>query len=146
MAEVTKLEGAAVLAKQLRALSDGPQAVRVLRTGVSDAMKEVMEDARASVPVGTREHKTYKGRNVKPGFAKKSLRVVSFINKARTQATALLGVRSEAFYVLQFLELGTSRIARRPWLTPAFEKSQNRSIQKIGEAMRKRINEIASKR
>jgi len=37
----------------------------------------------------------------------------------------MLGVRPEAFYAIQFIELGTSKIPKRPWLEPAFRKSIN---------------------
>jgi hypothetical protein len=35
----------------------------------------------------------------------------------------MLGVRPEAFYAVQFIELGTSKIPKRPWLEPAFRQS-----------------------
>lgn len=68
------------------------------------------------------------------------------MSKDKQSASALLGVRKEAFYALQFFELGTAHISRKPWLTPAFYQSRSASVKGIGEVMLKRIESIARKR
>lgn len=140
------LEGVADLTKKLQELADPNETLKVLRSAVGAAMRKVQKDARARVPIGTVAHKTYKGRLVAPGFASRSLRVVTGADKGTGTATARLGVRAEAFYALQFIELGTSKIPRTPWLVPAFEASQESALQEIGAQMRKRIEKIAAKR
>ena len=141
-----ELDGVAALTKQLKALASVSETGAVLKGAVSDAMGKVRDQARQNVPVGRKRHRTYKGRLVSPGFAKRSLRVLARLSKDKTRAYALLGVRSEAFYALQFIELGTSRIPRRPWLVPAFEASKDESLREIGASMRRRIELIAARR
>lgn len=140
------LEGFAELDKQLEALGDPKETGKVLRSGAGAALRQVAKQARATVPKGNRAHKTYKGRLVAPGFASRSIRVVTKLSKDKQKVTALLGVRKEAFYALQFIELGTALISANPWLVPLFESSQNATIRKLGEGMRKRIDKIAAQR
>lgn len=117
-----------------------------LRGVVNVAMGEALHQARTSIPVGTVAHRTYRGRVVSPGFALASLHIETKIDKRTGSAIAFLGVSSEAFYAVQFLELGTSKMAARPWLRPAFESSQDAMLQAIGDEMRKRVERIAKKR
>lgn len=140
------LEGVADLTKKLQEIGNAQENLKVLRAAVGSAMRKVQKVARAQAPIGTIEHKTYKGRLVAPGFASRSLRVVTSSSKEYGTATARLGVRAEAFYALQFIELGTSKIPRTPWLVPAFEASEDTALQEIGNQMRKRIEKIAAKR
>ncbi len=138
------LQGVAELNRKLSELADPKENGRVLRAAAGAAMRQVMKVARASAPVGKEPHKTYKGRLVAPGFASRSLRVVTSLREGT--ATAKLGVRAEAFYALQFIELGTSKIPRTPWLVPAFEQQQDPALKALGDTMRKRIDKIARKR
>lgn len=145
MVEVS-LEGTKFLDDQLKALADPKINSAVLRAGVVAGMRKVLARAKGTVPVGTRAHKTYKGRIVAPGFASRSLRVKGTVSRDRQKATALLGVAPEAFYAVQFIELGTARIPRRPWLVPAFEASQEEAQAALRDAMFKRLQKILSKR
>lgn len=140
------LEGVAALDKQLAELGDKKATASVLRSGVGSSMRKVAKAAKAKVPEGKEPHRTYKGRLVAPGFARRSIRVVTRVDKTGEKAYALLGVRKEAFYALQFIELGTAYIPAQPWLVPAFEESRDESMQQIGKSMRKRIDKIAAKR
>jgi HK97 gp10 family phage protein len=144
----SQLEGVAELRKKLQDLGDPKATATVLRAAVREPMKLVMEDAKTNLskisPGKAFSHLTYLGRRVYAGFALRSVRlVVSYKNGL---ARAILGVRKEAFYVLQFFELGTAHIARQPWLQPAFYKSKDRSLRRLGEVMRDRIERIAKKR
>lgn len=138
---MSTIEGMAELNRKLTELADPAASQRILRTAVGAGMREVMKVARAAAPVGTRAHKTYKGRLVAPGFASRSLRVIT--KKTNSGAVAILGVRAEAFYALQFIELGTAKIPKAPWLVPAFEATQDRAIAKLTEHMRARIERVA---
>lgn len=140
------LEGVAALTKQLAELGDPKETQRALRSAVAAAMRKVAKVAKATAPVGTEGHKTYKGRLVAPGFAKRSIKVTSRINRNTGNAEALLGVRKEAFYALQFIELGTAKIPAAPWMVPAFESQEDEALRAIGANMRKRLDRIAAKR
>lgn len=130
--------GLAELEAKIKALGPRLQG-NILRQVAREASKPVVERARATVPVGTRLHKTYKGRIVSPGFAKRSIKLETFLTRDKSAAIALVGVRREAYYALQFLELGTARIPRRPWLKPAFEATAGQQVQLVLSALKKRI-------
>lgn len=140
-----QLEGVANLTKAL--LEMGVQtAAKELRGTARSAMKIVYEKAQATIPVGSFPHTTYKGRRVFGGFSKRTLKLVSRINKYNKSAEALIGPVMEAFYATQFVELGTSKMAARPWLRPAFEASQEAVLKEVSVQLRKRLERAARKR
>lgn len=139
------LEGVAELTRQLEALGkldDG----KVLRNAARAAMKPAQERAKALIPEGVDAHRTYKGRLVAPGFAKRSIRTKVSLSKDKQKATAKLGVLSEAFYAVQFVELGTSQQSAQPWLRPAFESTQAQQIDAIAVSLQKSIDKAAKTR
>lgn len=138
------LQGVAELEAKLAQLASPSKNTQVLRASLNESMQGVRAVARSRAPVGSKRHKTYKGNVVSPGFAKKSLRVETTAKNGAV--TAKLGVLKEAFYALQFIELGTATIPRAPWMVPAFESQQDQALRKIGESMRKRIDRIAAQR
>lgn len=144
------IEGTKALTEKLNELASPKEQAATLKAAVRDPMKRVKTKAEANVAAispGERElHRTYKGRLVSTGFLSRSIRLIVKMNREKSLAQAILGVRAEAFYGLAFFELGTSRISKHPWLTPAFESSQEESIKGIGDTMRKRIDRIAKKR
>jgi HK97 gp10 family phage protein len=146
----SELEGVAELSAKLRALADPKQQAMTLRAAVRTPMKKVEKRARANIarisPGKAEMHRTYKGRLVSAGFASRSLRTIVKMSRDKQSASALLGVRREAFYALQFFELGTAYIPRQPWLVPAFEGMKEQSLREIGIVMRKRIEKIAKQR
>jgi HK97 gp10 family phage protein len=141
----TQLEGVKDLTGKLTELG-AKFATRELRGVVNVAIGEALHKARTTIPVGTLAHRTYRGRIVSPGYALSTLHVETKIDKKTGSAIAFLGVGREAFYAVQFLELGTSKMPARPWLRPAFESSQDAMLQMIGDEMRKRVEKIAKRR
>jgi hypothetical protein len=146
----SELTGVAALVAQLRELGSPKEQAQALRASVTTPMNRVKAVARqniAAISPGEADlHRTYKGRLVSAGFASRSLRVETTLSKDKQSATARLGVRREAFYAVQFFELGTAHIPRQPWLVPAFESSQSESLRLVGETLKKRILKIAAKR
>jgi HK97 gp10 family phage protein len=139
------LEGARELSRQLAELGVAVQG-RVLRASVKEAMLPTFRRALSTVPVGTVPHKTYKGQTVEPGFAQQHLQLKTWLSKDKSAAAAMVGVSPEAYYVLQFIEIGTSKFPAAPWLTPAFEASKDAAVQQITQEMRTRIERIAKRR
>lgn len=139
---MAKLEGVAELTRKLNEMGT-KIAGKELRGTARAAMKIVRDRAAAAIPVGSVPHTTYKGRRVFGGFAKRSLRLFSFINKRTGSVEAVVGPSAEAFYASQFVELGTSKMAARPWLRPTFISSEKDVLKAIGEQLRKRIERIA---
>lgn len=143
----SSLEGVADLTAKLRALASPKEQAATLRAAVRTPMREVMRLAKvniARVSPGQRPlHRTYKGRIVSAGFAARNVRMIVKMSKDKQKAQAILGVRAEAFYALQFLELGTAKIASRPWLQPAFSQSRDQVVRLVGETLKARIDRIA---
>lgn len=144
-----KVDGLAELNSKLLELEDAARG-RALREAVREPMAYVQGRASANLskisPGKTPIHRTYLGRWVTAGFAQRSLRMITRLDKLKTVARAVLGVRKEAFYVLQFWELGTSKLPRTPWLMPAFYQSKDTVVRQMGEIMRERFERIAKKR
>lgn len=141
------LQGAKELDRQLRELRDG-MAVKTIRGALGEAMKPTLALARAAVPEGTRMHRTYKGRLVAPGFARRNTYISTGTKRDGSSASATIGVRDEAFYALQFVEFGVpSRgIPARPWLVPAFNATRGVMLSSFTASLRKRIDRIARKK
>jgi HK97 gp10 family phage protein len=132
------ISGAADLDRKLKALSK-PLEDKAVRASLRHALQAPLAVARANVPRGSVAHRTYRGRLVAPGFAARSLRIA--VGKPRNGSVrARLGVRAEAFYALQFIELGTRYIARRPWLAPAMRATKEQQVERYQTALRKWIN------
>jgi hypothetical protein len=88
-------------------------------------------------------HKTYKGRIVTPGFAARSIRIKSVRTRDRGVGIALLGVKPEAYYALQFVELGTSKQPARPWLTTAFDHTRSEQLDSLKASLRRSLKRAA---
>lgn len=145
MPKYERIVGFDDLAKKLQTLSDVKEIGTAMKSAVGGAMRDTMKVAKGLMPEGKDPHYTYKGRLVAPGFARRSLRVITKVDKARGAVYALLGVRQEAFYIIQFVELGTSKMPAEPWLRPAFSSSKDANIRKFGEGMKEWIRGIAAR-
>ncbi len=144
------LEGYADLYKKLELLGDPKANTATLKAAVRKPMNDVKKVAQANIaaisPGAADIHKTYKGRLVGAGFAARSLKVVVKTWRNGSSAVASLGVAREAFYAVQFFELGTAAIPKQPWLVPALESSQSATIKGVGMVLKQRIEKIAKKR
>lgn len=139
------LEGVKELTGKLTELG-AKFAAKELRGTVEGALEQAEHKARARMPQGTVPHVTRRGRLVSPGFALSTLHIETRIDKTRGAAVALLGVAREAFYVLQFVELGWSGAAAQPWLQPAFAESEDAMLQTLAAELRERVERVARKR
>lgn len=134
--------GFALLAKQLRLLKKNVQG-KALRAAARAAITPALERAKQAIPQGVDKHRTYKGRLVQPGFARKSIRAIVVVSRDKQKAEAILGVKAEAFYAVQFVELGTVKQGARPWLRPAFAATQQQQIATLSDVLRSKIEEAA---
>jgi HK97 gp10 family phage protein len=139
----TGLEGVADLVAKLEALSkleDGKAIRRAVRAG----MKPALSKARDRIPVGSVPHKSYDGKFLLlPGYARASLRIVTTLSTDKQKATALLSTRKPGFYAPTFVELGTVKMAARPWLRPAFYSTSDEQRQGINDSLAATIDKIA---
>ena len=154
------ISGYKELSAQLRAMgaAAGGQA---LKSAAFSSMKPALQAAQAAAPeahppygpYATRTtpldpypKKTYKGRRVAPGFARRSVAIRAFLARTRDFVKVALGVRSEAFYAVQFIELGTSKVPKRPWLEPAFRGAVAAVDAQLQTRLRALIDRAAKKR
>lgn len=137
-----KLEGVAELTAKFNEMGVS-FASRNLKGVVRDALVPVEHKARARIPQGTEAHKTYRGRLVSPGYAVTTLAIETGLNKRTGAAWAALGVGREAFYVVQFQELGTAFHGAQPWLVPSFEESESEMLGAVKDSMLQRLEKTA---
>lgn len=147
-----KLEGVRELSKKLDELS-AKASGKILRSAVRYSAKPALDYAKATIPEGDAMHyvdrkikKGKPGRLVAPGFARRSIRLITRLSKDGRSASAVLGVRRAAFYAVQFVELGTSRTPKQPWLRPALQANQGPILDRLAGKLRKDIQNIARKK
>ncbi len=133
-----KLKGMDVLQKRLTKMGKrlGGNA---LRSATNKAMTPVLKQARATIKRGDRAHKTYKGRQVFGGFASRNVIKKSSSSRDKTFARTAVGVKSEAFYAVSFLERGTSKQPAQPWLKPAFVSQKDLVLTNFTKLLRQEV-------
>lgn len=148
------ISGYRELSQQLHALGAAAGG-NALRASARNAMEPALQAARAAAPVAsppygpyeTRKQpldpypkKTYKGRMVAPGFTQRTIAIKTALSSGRNAARVVMGVAREAFYAINFIEFGTSKFPRRPWLEPAFRASIAQVDKILQSELRTRID------
>lgn len=120
---------------------------KALRAAVRSAGNVVAKEAAGRIPVGSRAHRTYRGNLVTPGHARRSIKVVTYVNRRTGAVGAMVGVRASAFYAVQFVELerGKSTTRGRPWLRPAFDDTTDKQIAEFVRSFRRVINKVSKR-
>jgi HK97 gp10 family phage protein len=143
MATRSTLEGVAALTRQLEALGkldDGKALKRAVAAGIQPAKRA----AQATIPVGTKPHRLKSGLLVAPGFAKTQIRTRTSINAAKNVASAVLGVTGDAFYAVQFVEMGTIKMRAQPWLRPALAAGRDEGEAALRASLEKDVLKAAA--
>ncbi len=139
------VEGLRELQEKLRQF--GPKiGGSILARAAGQAMQSVLKQAKASAPIGTEPHKTYKVRLVAPGFLSRNIGSKTFISKDKTFAKAMVGPKREAFYGTAFVERGTSKMAAQPFLVPAYEANRGAVLERFKVRLKAIIEREAKKR
>jgi HK97 gp10 family phage protein len=140
MSAVVKVEGIARLKARLRALD--ANAKHPVRQAIAAGALAVEREAKTSVQRGSRTGRIYYRRNrthqaSAPGEAPKS--DTGYLAGRITTVVDLDGlganVESQAAYS-KALEFGTTKMAARPFLFPAFEKMKERIKRNVGDAVK----------
>jgi HK97 gp10 family phage protein len=141
----SELLGVAELSRKLDQLSEKVRG-STLRKAANAAVKPVISEAKSRIPINKTDelHKTYKGRSVAPGFAQRSIAAKVSLSQDRRAVFASIGVRREAFYAVNFVEVGTSKQKAHPWLRPAFDAMQSRIMSTFADVLRKQILKVAA--
>lgn len=149
MADSKNLTGFKELADALRSL--GPKVARNgLRRAVSAGAAVIRDDARQRAPVATGEMRRdimiKRERDARGGDtfgAKYSV----FVRSGKKSRLAGKGrnVQKDSYY-WKFVEFGTSKMAARPFLRPAFASKRDAAVdamgQKLGEAIESAVKEV----
>ncbi len=156
-----KIKGLKDLERKLLNISK-KMSSKILRQGALQATTPAMKAMKKDAPKGKKSHRTYKGRLVAPGFLSRS--IIRHIDRSRDKTIVLIGVKKEAFYGIQFLNLGTkSHIIKNKykkslffsgkffdevshpgskkndWFTSSFVKSEKSMIDKFSFVLNKKI-------
>lgn len=138
------LEGAAELDRRLANLSLVAQG-RALRSAIRAGIRPAERRWKETIVQGSKAHRTYKGRLVGPGFSSRNIRVITVISPDKQKVAAVMGVRREAFYAVQFVDrrLGKSRNTGRASLLPSFESTGPQQLAAMSAQLKKRIDAVA---
>lgn len=161
-----RIEGIAELSKKLNELSAQMEA-KAIRSAVLQATNPALQKMKLAVPVGSKAHKTYKGRLVAPGFLKRNIKRKSYIDKKTGSIGVVFGVAHEAFYGVVFLDrdggysikkkapgeksyhrktaITVGHVRGRPWFKKNFINSSKTMIERFKESLAKKINKITQK-
>lgn len=161
MTNDSKIEGLKALSSKLSKLGQAAGG-KSLRSATNRALTPVVNKARANAPVGTQAHQTHTGRIVAPGFLKRNVAKKVKISKDKTSVSGMVGVKPEAFYGVNFIELGwtpgkrtkgirallrrgtdnrtSTKVRANPWLEPAFESSQAETVNLFGKFLKEGID------
>lgn len=143
-----------------RALSELPKEIqgRPLRSAVSAAAKLIVDDVSTRVPVGETgnlKSAVYRYRSRRNSSVGRETFFVGirggkaeYANTARNRRKGIVGKKyktaGEAFY-WRFLELGTSKMDKKPFLRPSFESNKNNAVDVMKERLAKAIATQAKK-
>lgn len=106
-----QITGVREIVEKLRAL-DKRVSSRLIGSALRRATTPTQRQMKALAPVGTKAHRTYKGRLVAPGFLRRSIKR-RVINDRRSGNKVLkFGVRREAWYA-RFYAQGPTTVTQR---------------------------------
>ena len=150
---MAEIDGYRKLSRQLTAMQ-GAVASKVLRNAANQAMLPVVKQARQNIPVGNPPYESSRsdpypvkglgGKLRTPGFAKRNI-ARKAIELRKGGVLAMVGVKPEAFYAVQFIELGKSNAPAQPWLKPALKQAQGSVDQRFRERLRRLIDRAISR-
>lgn len=126
---------------------------KALRSAALQSMLPVLRAAQANAPVGNPPYngkdpypvKDWKGRYRTPGYLKRNIIRRAYLSRDRKMARVYVGPKNSAFYGTQFLELGTSKIPKRPWLEPALRANLSAVDERLKAALKKNIDKAAKR-
>lgn len=136
------------LGKQLQNL-DTKLSAKFLRTAAVYAIKPIKTEAKRRVPKGKRAHRIKKGKGkpgllVAGGFASRQIAHKARFKHGKTTVSIIIGVKSDAYYAVQFVEIGYTtkggkEIAARPWLKPSLQSKSKVAIERLKQKLKQKI-------
>ena len=119
-----ELAGVRELTAKLSKL-EGKVRLKALRSVLFKATTPVVRIMKTKVPVASRAARTYKGRLVSPGFAKRSIkRLTGKKFLAQGKLSIAIGVAGEAWYAVHLLDQGPYTITERRMSTGPSQRTK----------------------
>lgn len=155
MSVTIKLEGIGEVDKALKALEDefGDKLSRskVLVPAVREAMKPVLQQARANAPKDsgdlTRslivEARRPNSRDRRSKYITQTDTVIAAVTTASGKKLAKMGIKSDARAIAQ--EFGTSQHPAQPYLRPALEANAQETVSRLAAILARRIQQFRAK-
>jgi HK97 gp10 family phage protein len=163
-----QVQGFEKLTKQLSSMAQAAGG-KALRSAARSAMLPAKKAAKSAAPVGTPPY-TYEGVSsgpaatnygggvsvdpyprklfktgqlVSPGWTARHVIIKTKISRDKRNVRVFLGVDSNSWFAVSLIELGTSRIAARPWLEPAFRRSLGAINTRFKAALKTQIDKAS---
>lgn len=142
------ITGLADLEKRLEELPDR-LAKNVLSGAIRAGAVVIQKEASRLAPQSSEPHKLGKGAKaieIQPGFLKKSIRVRKAPRSKASRPVEYWVYASKKAWYWKFVEFGTSKMASKPFMRPAFDSMKERAVEAIRDYLSKRIDKEADKR
>lgn len=156
--------GMADLSRKLKMIGDRASA-RAMSSAATRATTPVVKAMRSAAPVGTVGHKTYRGRWVAPGYGSRSIAKRVKFDRATGTAKITIGVRKEAFYLIQWYDQRSGRapytitgrrvkgksvksvkpytLPAKPWFSSVFINAQSQIVERFRAILKTSIEKAA---
>ena len=145
-----EIRGLAELDEKLKLLGND-LGLKALNAALMAAAKPIMDAVKANAPIASAPYYRYwKGKKgsgqtrklIQPGKLRASVKRKRIKNVE--DAAVSIGIKNKAFY-WHFIEHGTSRMAARPFMRPAFDANVEKCTEIFAERLRKQISRIAAR-
>ena len=130
------------LAKKFRKLEMKTQS-KLVGQVAGFSMTPVVSTAKRNAPVGKVAHKTYEGKLVAPGYAKRSIKKRNFKHRDGGGVSVIVGPAKDAFYLTQFVEIGTVKQRRQDWLLKSYRQTKDQVERRFADRMGQKIEQLA---
>ena len=127
---------------------------RQLQGALRYSIKPAEQMARMTIPQGNSNTSHYVERRIKSGkagykvsggFAASQIDLKARTYRDKTGGGVKLGVHTPAFYAVNFVELGTSKQAKQPWLRPAFLQTASEQLSRLKTTLGRIVKAEAKK-
>ena len=137
-------DGFEALARRFRKLEIKTQG-KMLGQVANFSMTPVVKAAKRNAPVGKVAHKTHKGKLVAPGYAKRTIKKRMIKWKDGNGVNIIVGPAKDAYYLTQFVEIGTFKQPRQDWLLKSYRQTKNIVEQRFSDRLGKKIEQQAAR-
>jgi hypothetical protein len=155
-AEATNVEGVGDFTFMLEALGDAAFGGS-LKSATTFAMTVVKKEAEKNANnfKGHLDeeygHLLRDGRHVVKPFTSQSVAKRNGLSRDKHSAMSIVGVEHWAFYAVQFVERGYTRVnglhmPAQPWLVPAFETMKKKVVERVGVKLSRNMDKAIKKR